>query len=478
MDEQDSQLDPFAQSLEDKQQALLKRQMELQQSLQQRTNPLFNPTLMKISQALLSPTKSGSFGESLGMGVQALMEGSEQEQLRQQNMLKMQEELEQKKEAVRQGLIRNEMIKKTYQNNPQLGEVLAAFPEAASQILPALFKPSEKTRMLTTQEKINNQLDENSQYQIDANGKISLISGSESSKPGFDDIAIMKTLRMDPLNWKNFTPDDWEKIANYKAALNPEQRARLQIENENLQFNTGKNIPIPAAKSDFFGRVPAPATGAAPSGQTPAQPRAVVAQAPAQPQVTETKQIPIIEQVTPKQKSELLLDKPNQITSAKIVGTSLNKLEQSIDILLKKDSGLEKIVGLSSLAPNRYGKEAANAQTQLETLKSQLAVQAIRDMQDASKTGGAVGQVTNAEWPRLEAQFGNLKQAQDFNSIKKSLENIKQIIADTRERTLSKYEMTYGEDRSLSSYLKGSSKIQFTVPGSEDAFNKHKSRNQ
>jgi len=105
MDEQDSQLDPFAKSIEEEQaaqKALLSRYQQLQNTLQQRTNLPFDPTLMKISQALLSPTKSGSFGESLGMGVQALVEGSEQEQVRQQNMAKMQAELEEKVLGIKQ----------------------------------------------------------------------------------------------------------------------------------------------------------------------------------------------------------------------------------------------------------------------------------------------------------------------------------------------------------------------------------------
>jgi len=105
MDEQDSQLDPFAKSIEEEQaaqKALLSRYEQLQNTLQQRTNLPFNPTLMKISQALLSPTKSGSFGESLGMGAQALVESSEQEQVRQQNLAKMQAELEEKVLGIKQ----------------------------------------------------------------------------------------------------------------------------------------------------------------------------------------------------------------------------------------------------------------------------------------------------------------------------------------------------------------------------------------
>lgn len=97
--------DPFARSLAEEQaaqQALLKRYQQLQSGLERRVSMPFDPTLMRISQALLSPTQSGSFGESLGKGVGALVEGSEAEAARQQAIMKMQAELEEKMLGIKQ----------------------------------------------------------------------------------------------------------------------------------------------------------------------------------------------------------------------------------------------------------------------------------------------------------------------------------------------------------------------------------------
>jgi hypothetical protein len=442
MDEQDNPIDSVAQSIEDQRKALLARQTQLQQGLQQRTSMPFDPTLMRISQALLSPTKSGSFGESLGMGVQALMEGSEQEQLRQQNMLKMQEELEQKKEAVRQGLLKNAVIKQMYQSNPQLGQALAAFSDAAPQILPAFFKTPEV------------------------------------AKPSDVLRTKMVALGINPDDFPNLTQQQAQVVERYSNAANEEQRAAAQRDAAKLFFETGTRGSIPQGKAEFFNTPPVAGGAGTPSGQTPTQSRAVVAQAPAQPQVIETRQIPIIEQVTPKQKSELLLDKPNQISTVTTVNSTLNQVENSIDKLLNNESGLRAIVGVSGMIPNIPGRPPAIAATDLQTLKSKVAVQAIQAMRDASKTGGAVGSVTEREWPRLEAQFGNLQQAQDYESIKQALENIKEIVNGTRQNIVSRYESTYGKDDSVSSILKRSSKPEFTVPGARDAFDKYKPRNQ
>lgn len=97
--------DPFAKSIkeeEEAQKALLSRYQQLQSGLERRVSMPFDPTLMRISQALLSPTQSGTFGESLGKGVGALVEGSEAEALRQQNIMKMQAELEEKMLGIKQ----------------------------------------------------------------------------------------------------------------------------------------------------------------------------------------------------------------------------------------------------------------------------------------------------------------------------------------------------------------------------------------
>jgi hypothetical protein len=73
------------------QRALDMRRDELLRLSEQR---MFDPRLMKFAGAMLSPTKTGSFGESLGYGATALAEEQEKEMARQQAMAKMQYEIE------------------------------------------------------------------------------------------------------------------------------------------------------------------------------------------------------------------------------------------------------------------------------------------------------------------------------------------------------------------------------------------------
>ena len=101
-------LDPFEKMLAEErraQEALSSRYKALQSSLERRINLPFDPTLMRVATALLSPTKSGSTGESIGMATEAVLDQSEKESLRQREVLKMQAELEERMlEMKRQGM--------------------------------------------------------------------------------------------------------------------------------------------------------------------------------------------------------------------------------------------------------------------------------------------------------------------------------------------------------------------------------------
>ena len=67
------------------------------QSLDRRRNLPFDPQLMQLAAAFARPTKTGSFGESLGYAAEAAVKGAEEEFAREQAEAKMGLELQQKK---------------------------------------------------------------------------------------------------------------------------------------------------------------------------------------------------------------------------------------------------------------------------------------------------------------------------------------------------------------------------------------------
>ena len=107
--------------------------------------------------------------------------------------------------------------------------------------------------------------------------------------------------------------------------------------------------------------------------------------------------------------------------------SSLDRLDADIESV-KKLPGLEYAVGLYSAAPVIPGTKQADAVAAIENLASRAAVQALSDMREASKTGGAVGQVTEKEWPKLEAQLANLNRKQSLPKFIEELDKFQSMI--------------------------------------------------
>lgn len=87
-----------------------------------------------------------------------------------------------------------------------------------------------------------------------------------------------------------------------------------------------------------------------------------------------------------------------------------------------------KTVGAGSLASFLPGSDAADFAADLDYLVSNVAFNALQAMRDASKTGGALGQVSERELALLGATLGALKTKQSPENFKKNLNIIKESI--------------------------------------------------
>jgi hypothetical protein len=263
--------------------------------------------------------------------------------------------------------------------------------------------------------------------------------------------------------------------------LSADQRASLGIrltqagvDVAKLNFDTGlgparqpalpPNAPVPN-----FGRQTLPPAGAGQPTQPVGQPVAPVAVPPAprigmapprsvqpvapsatagvvspsgQP-VTEAK--PLIDTVTPKERQVLMVAQPQQNVAAQ---SALQNMERLINVAteLKDHPGLNSIVGKG----NQYSifdmtDNATNARALQSTLVKQSAVNALQAMRDASKTGGAVGAVSEKEWPILEQQLAALDGAQTTTAYKAALTNLNNQLTTSSKRVRSAYEQTYGQ---------------------------------
>jgi len=91
---------------------------------------------------------------------------------------------------------------------------------------------------------------------------------------------------------------------------------------------------------------------------------------------------------------------------------------------LKNHPGLNGITGIRGAIPNIPGSQSANAEALLETLKSQTAFSVLQTMRNNSKTGGALGQVSDKEGQLLQNNLAALSKAQSADAYRAALQNI------------------------------------------------------
>jgi hypothetical protein len=117
---------------------------------------------------------------------------------------------------------------------------------------------------------------------------------------------------------------------------------------------------------------------------------------------------------------------PQEKARLGLVTRALDDLEMQT-VALANSKGLPKVVGgyTAKYAPNVSG-DARNAGTELDNLKNKIAGNVLSAMREASKTGGAVGNVTEREWPRLENMIANLDQLQEEGQFR---ENLSKVVA-------------------------------------------------
>ena len=99
---------------------------------------------------------------------------------------------------------------------------------------------------------------------------------------------------------------------------------------------------------------------------------------------------------------------------------------QSVDELRKRVN--VQTVGFAGLARFLPASLPANFKTDLDTLKATIAFGELTAMREASKTGGALGQVSNIELGLLESALGGLSQTQSPANFKKNLDKIEASI--------------------------------------------------
>lgn len=108
--------------------------------------------------------------------------------------------------------------------------------------------------------------------------------------------------------------------------------------------------------------------------------------------------------------------------------------------------GLNNITGpIAGRTPN-ITPSATTAQAKLDSIRSRIFVSALQSMREASKTGGAVGNVSDREGDKLENTMAALAQAQGTKDFRSELNKAMEKLDLSMERIRRAYTETYGDD--------------------------------
>jgi hypothetical protein len=145
-----------------------------------------------------------------------------------------------------------------------------------------------------------------------------------------------------------------------------------------------------------------------------------------------------------KNREKLKVDQPQ--TKQK-VDNALFGIDQTIKLIdeIAKNPGLSKATGGTSWMGKVPGFSPRDVQAKLQTLKSKVGFGALQNMRDASKTGGALGAVSEKELDLLTNSMDSLDVGQSDAGFVKSLLNIRNEFLQKRKQIQDGYNSMYPE---------------------------------
>lgn len=105
--------------------------------------------------------------------------------------------------------------------------------------------------------------------------------------------------------------------------------------------------------------------------------------------------------------------------------------------------GLSSITGFAAGRLPGITAEGRAAQASYDKIVAKGGFQALQEMRDASKTGGALGGVSNQEGTQLKASFAAIDRRQEAKDVKKAIEQAIDDVERTKVRMREAYDSTY-----------------------------------
>ena len=147
--------------------------------------------------------------------------------------------------------------------------------------------------------------------------------------------------------------------------------------------------------------------------------------------------------ISPKQRSELEILKPQSFTSVETALNTTRQIRSEINRLLENPS-FNLAFGFGGETISGVYTPAADIRAKLDQIKNQLFVEGITALRNASPTGAGVGSVTNQEGGRFENLRGALVQFQSADQARAELARIEKELEASERRIENGFTRVYG----------------------------------
>ena len=394
----------------------------------------------------LTPTSIGQVLGQAGMaGLGAY--GSSMEQSERQGLRGQEMRAEQEQKARREQF--NQALQGVYTtsgqiNYPALQSLITQFPDMASEavnavksgVRPVVAPPKPESFTLKPGE---------TRYVVGPDGQPQLVASSpkESGTAISPLVDRFMEFKFGTSNFSQLTREQQAEALAFANAPDDEKLTTLNIAAQEAAFGMpGANIQVPFGRSSFLDRV----------GQSEQQPK---------PQETTTymgmnserlstplkeNEVPLIQSqgISGKNREVLLLNQPQETNSLEYTVDNIRQMRNSAFAVLNHPN-MKSAFGFGGESFSKIpGSQAANVRALLDPLKNQSFVSGLQAMRQASPTGGAVGNVSNAEGARFENLIRSLDQAQSPKQVEESLNKIIQFMDEAEQRVQNAYKRTYG----------------------------------
>jgi hypothetical protein len=148
------------------------------------------------------------------------------------------------------------------------------------------------------------------------------------------------------------------------------------------------------------------------------------------------------ELLTPKEKQKREAAYPQATSAIQGFESKADSFIKDIE-KLRDDPGLAEITGIAAGRLPGITANGRRAQALYDKIIAKGGFQALQDMRDMSKTGGALGNVSNQENTQLKASFAAIDRRQDAKDVKAALDQVIGDIQGSRTRLKEAYDMTY-----------------------------------